>query len=460
MDIIDILKQPIDKAISTLTAGQSAKDAASPKNRDAFEGRHDILSDPDRAAKTVGDTPGTQRVVRHTSEMIPFQKRIVNSAVTFLFGAPVTLILNNDEKAALDLINAVWKKNKLNFFNKELARDLFVECKVAELWHVPAVLPARIRVSLLSTRKGYKFYPHFDEFGDMDAFTVSYSTETAEGRTQENYSIYTANNIIQAVKKDGVWSDKRRSNLIGKIPVVYIEQDEPEWAGVSTQINRLEYLMSNFADTNDYNGSPITQVKGVVSNMPKKEDTGKLVTVAPETNSMTGEVTYPGGVEFISWDQAPDSIQLEMDALKDVIYSMTQTPDLSFSNVKGMSAVSGIALRLMFSDALFKSRDKQEIFGPALERRLNIIKAILKLTNIGMANSIENADIDVVFGDVLPQDVKELVGALSVARGGEPIMSEEAAVRRNPLVTDAEKDIQSLAAEKTTMQSFGESYQV
>jgi hypothetical protein len=39
-------------------------------------------------------------------------------------------------------------------------------------------------------------------------------------------------------------------------------------------------------------------------------------------------------------------------------------------------------------------------------------------------------------------------------------MSEESAVRMNPLVTDAEKDIEILTNEKAALKSFAESYGV
>jgi SPP1 family phage portal protein len=465
MEITEIMAIPeFDKALETLCEYHKDKDDAIEDNRKAYDGEHAILDDPDRKDKTVGDTAETRRVVKHTREVITMQERIVESAVTFLFGEPVSLVLNNEEKDALALIQAVWKQNKLDYFNRALARDLFIECKVAELWYIPQGQTAdkqvkRPRVSLLSQRTGYKFYPHFDEYGDMDAFTILNTIKDKEGKEVDNIMVQTAEKIYRGTKATGKWEIVPGENPTGKINVVYYEQDKPEWKGVESQINRLEYLTSNHADMNDYNGSPLTQVKGRVSNMPKKEETGKLVVVEGDLNTNTGETTYNGGVEFISWDQSPESIKLEMENLKDTIYSLTQTPDLSFSNVKGISALSGIAIRLMFSDALFKALNKQEIFGPAIERRLSIMKSIIELQNIKMKARIDNADIDVIFNDPLPQAVKELVDALSVARGGEPIMSEESAVRMNPLVTDAEKDIKVLTDEKAQLRSFAESYQ-
>lgn len=457
MIVSEILKLPFDKAIEKLI--ETDFDPKIEDNRKAYNGEHEILADPDRLPKTVGDTAETRRTVKHTSEVLNFQKRITDSAVTFLFGKPVKLILNSDNKEPLNLINQVWKQNKLDYFNKTLARDLFVECKVAELWYIPAVLPAKIKIKLLSKRTGYEFYPHFDDDGDMDAFTVIYTTKDDAGKVQQNTDIYTANLIYRGVKKDN-WEVKISNNLTGKIPIVYYTQDEPEWESVKTEINRIEYLISNFADTNDYFGSPILQIKGRAEQLPKKEDSGKVVEIAPAVNPQTGETTYPGSVEFVTWDRAPEAIKIEYDILKDIIYGMTQTPDLSFNNIKGMSSISGIALRLMFSDALFKSLDKQEIFGAAFERRLSILKSMIATTDISKTQMLNDADIDIVFQDVLPVEIDTLIKALSLARGGEPIMSEETAIQMNPLVLDSEKETERLAGDNSKLKSLAESYGV
>jgi hypothetical protein len=60
----------------------------------------------------------------------------------------------------------------------------------------------------------------------------------------------------------------------------------------------------------------------------------------------------------------------------------------------------------------------------------------------------------------LPDDITEKVRALSLARGGDSIMSQEEAVRQNPFVGDAEEDIKRLQAEKSEINSLGESFDV
>jgi len=459
MNIEEILAKPFADALPLLTVDVGDKETKIEQNRKAYEGDHEILSDVNRKARTIG-TGDTQRVVKYTSEIIPYQARIVNSAVTFLFGNPPSLMLTGGDEEAFKTLKAAWKQNKLDFFNKTLARSLFVECKVAEYWFIPPTDPARLRVALLSMKTGYRFYPHFDEYGDMDAFTVLYEAIDAENKKEEHADVLTATKTVKGVKKNSVWTATVLANPIGKIPIVYYEQDAPEWDGVKTQINREEYLISNFGDANDYFGSPLLQLKGTISELPRKEDVGKVITVASVTDT-EGRVSYPGGAEFITWDRAPEAIKMEHDMLKDLIYGMTQTPDLSFSNVKGMAAVSGIALRLMFSDALFKARDKQEIFGPGLDRRLSIMTAMLGELNRNKKAAFDELDVDVVFNDVLPQDIEMLIKSLTLARGGEAIMSEASAVRTNPLIQDAEKEIAALAGEKESaaLKPLGESFE-
>jgi len=467
MDINGVIGGEFKKALEYLTQDPRELDKDIDKNRAAYKGKHAILTDFNRRDKQVGDTPKTRRIVKHAKEVLTLQKRIVNSAVQFLFGTPLTLVLQNDTgKDAFAVITDIWKKNKLDYFNKSLARELFVERKAAELWHVPPTATGtakpRARVTLLTKKNGYRIYPHFDEYGDMDAFTILYNTTDSAGKPVDNATIYTALKIIDAKKSEGnEWvvtpRNKTGENILGLIPIVYYEQEETEWEGVGSEINRMEDLISNFADTNDYFGSPVLQSKGIIENLPKKEETGKAVSVKPELGE-DGKIYYPGGIEFITWDRAPEAIVIEYNILKDIVYGQTSTPDLSFSNVKGMTNLSGIAIRLMMTDALNKAKDKQEVFGPATERRISILKTIAAKLNVSQATSINSLEIDIVFNESIPQDDKEIIDALSIARGGNPTMSEQTAVRRNPMVTDPESDLEKMKSDRDQVKNLGESY--
>jgi len=427
------------------------------KYRKEYIGEHSILDRPDKIAgkgKTLKRIPQAKLVIR-------YQKKIVNMAVSFLFGDPIKLILGNKEdkyQETFSLIDDVWTKNKLDYFNKKLARRLFVETKAAELWYttIDKENKKHIKVALLCEKNGDDIYAHFNENGDMDAFIRRYKLEDPDGKSYEHVDIYTAENFIYGIKKD-VWQTEKKDNLYKKIPVIYYDQDEPEWTSVESEIDRSEMLISKFADTNDYFGAPILKIKGKITNPPEKEEVGRILRFKGETNA-EGKMDY-GDADYLVWKNAPEATKIEYDILKDIIYSITSTPDLSFNNVQGLTKTSGEALKFLFMDAILKSKDKEELFGEALTRRINLLKAILSVTDVKAKQSLEELDISIEFGDILPRSVTELVKSLSMARGGDAIMSNDEAVRQNPLVSDAEEDIKRMEKEKGETSKLGESYE-
>jgi len=456
-DILDKYKDDYTKLTTALCKDPVERDIG--KNIEEYQGEHEILNRP---VKTVGTGTSSKRIVQ-AKLVIRHQRKIVNMAVSFLFGDPVKLSLNNKEESyqeAFGLIQDIWNKNKLEYFNKKLARRLFVETKVAELWYVTIdnINIKHIKVVLLCSKNGDEIYSHFNENGDLDAFTRKYKLVDVDEKTYDHVDIYTAENIIKGTKKEN-WEVDKKENLYGKIPVIYYQQEEPEWLGVQSEIDRSEMLISKFADTNDYFGSPTLMIKGKIVNPPDKAEVGKLLQFSGEADIATGKINY-GDADYLTWENAPESIKLEYDTLKDIIHAQTSTPDLSFNNVKGLTQTSGETLKYLFMDAILKAKDKEEVFGEALTRRNNLLKAMLGTTSLKDKQKLVELDISIEFGDVLPKSVTELVSSLSTARGGDSIMSQEEAVRKNPLVSDAEEDIERLKKEKGDENSLGESFNV
>ena len=152
-----------------------------------------------------------------------------------------------------------------------------------------------------------------------------------------------------------------------------------------------------------------------------------------------------------------------MKILQGLIHSLTQTPDLSFDNVKGIGDISGIAMKFLFLDSTLKAMNKQEIFSEGFTRRINILKAIhSKIVNISEAKGFDNLEIGIEFNDVLPQNIQEIVDMLYTASGAKPIMSQKSAVNMNPLVEkpgDVIAEIKEEAKEDNVIpgtQIFGE----
>jgi len=441
---------------------------------DEYGMEHDIFERPD---KQIG-SGSTSKIVEQAKLGIPFQKKIVNSAVSFLFGDPVNIVKNNKEESFDKLYSNFiesYDGAKLDYHNKKLARRLFVESRVAELLYIrpyetgdepteenpepKKTLTKKLKVLLLCRKNGDEIYPVFDGYGDMTAFIRKYDYEDLSGdavKTVQKIELYTAKFYYFAKKSDD-WSVEKFPNVFGKIPVIYYEQDDSEWADVQSLINRVELLISKNADTNDYFGSPAVVSKGKLKTAPEKGEVGKFFEIEPVVSE--GNTTY-GDIEYLTWDVAPEAMKLEYEMLKDLIFSQTDTPDLSFNNVKGIGDLSGIAMKFMFWGSLLKAKDKQEVFGENLERRNNLIKAMLSKSNLTGNKGMEDLDLSIEFQESLPQNTMEMVELLVSATGGKAIMSQETAIQQNPLVDSPQDEVDAVKEEEKLLNAIPESYGV
>ena len=406
-----------------------------------------------RQDKTTKD--GTVTV---TKTPIPFQRQIVRIASTFLFGNPVKIVekkdseKENEDSEAFNTVIDLWNDMRMD-------QTLLKFCKAVKSATEAAIIfyeqkkkgenEVQIKSSLKTHENG-KLYPVFDAFGDMVAFGWSYIVKENDKDVTYWY-VWTdekqyANKLVgsdwQALEK------YPRPNLFKKIPVVYLSQEHPEWWEVQDLIDNFEMTFSKFIDTNGYFASPMYKAKGAVSAMPKKDETGKMVKLdIIETDH--GNV-IEADLEVISWDQAPEAIDLELKTEKGLIYGLTDTPDLSFDNVKGIGNVTGIALKLMFLGPILKAKEGEGDYQTVISRIINVMKAgIGNISNTKLSKKLDELKTEVKFTSVLPENIKEIIEMLTDATGGKAVMSQQTAIAHNPLVDDNQEEINNIKEEET-----------
>lgn len=394
---------------------------------------------------------------------LALQKLITNRAVSFLFGIEPKIKANavtDIEKALLNTVKKVANVGKVNSLNRAVARDLFRATEVAEIWYPVESenetelygfkSKIKLKCSLVSPWQGDNLYPLFDDYGDMISFGREYK-KINDGKEVLYFEVWTSAFYLKYEQNSGAgagWTQlENKANTLGKIPVVYANQDEVEWASVATAIERLEWLLSKFADTNDYVGSPILFINGEGISLPDKQEAGKVI-------KGTGE---RADAKFVSWEHAPESVKLEIETLFNVVYSFTQTPNISFESVQKIGAISGVALKLLFMDAHLKVMDKKEIFDSYLIRRNNIIKAFL----VQMKPEFKAAKDLFIESEIVPYmvtDTKELIDTLATATGGMPVISQKSAVIAAGYVDDVENEllqIENEASKANEINAFG-----
>ena len=417
---------------------------------DAEDGGNKILEDPN--AETGYRSEPVARIA------IALQKLIVKRAVAFLFGNEIELEAepeNDKQKLILKALKRMLYDSKSKSLNRKVARQVMSCKEVAELWYPVEKKHSnygfdsnyQIRVAVFSPLLGDKLYPYFDKTGDMIAFSREFSQIDEEGNTKNFFETYT--DVEHVLWQEGGASGVEiaegfpKKIEIGKIPVVFGTQLEFEWADVQVLIDRLEKLLSNFGDTNDYHASPKIFVTGTIEGFAKKGESGAIIQGDADSTA-----------EYLAWQHAPESVKLEIETLLRLIYTLTQTPDISFESIKGIGAVSGVALKLMFMDAHLKVEDHKEVFDEYMQRRLNILKAFLSKFNTGLAADCEALFVEPIITPYMIDDAKSLVDMLSTASGGKPVISQKRAVELAGLANDTDAEFAQIEAEAAKDNSY------
>ena len=238
-----------------------------------------------------GGSKGTTRPEPVARISLAIQQLIIKRAVSFLFGNDPSYNADTEseqQQAVMRAFGRILRDVKCNSINRRVGRlrtpakfawYLCVGAASAEAESNRYGFPSRfkLRCAVFSPANGDTLYPYFDETGDMVAFSRSFARKDDAGNTVDFFETYTADAHYMWQSGDNGWTPSEgypRAVAIGKIPVVYARQDETETAIVNSLIARLETLLSNFADTNDYHASPKLFITGNIQGFSKKGEAG------------------------------------------------------------------------------------------------------------------------------------------------------------------------------------------
>lgn len=419
--------------------------------------QHDVMDILKRKNKPI-ETDEGKTFAEVTRLPIPLQKKIVKMSAAFLCANPIELLANPSDDAQSNMVALVkktWLDNKLHYDSKTIATILMSQTEVAELWYFEDAAPEywantvnatanvkyRLRMKILAPSLGDELIPVFNKFGDMVAFARGYFVKEGDKRI-EHFDVYTADKTYKGTNVGNGFFLEEEPNPAKKIPVIYYSQPAPEWHDVELLIKRLETLISNHGDSNDYFGSPVVFVNGEIEGFAKKGEQGKVLVGKKGAKA-----------EYLTWDQAPESVKLELNNLRSLIFDMTDTPDLSLEQMKGIGTFSGIALKMVFLGAHLKAADKEENFGKAIQRRINFLISAMAVINVAMSKGT-GVEITPKFTYFLPDNDKERMDLLSegITAG---ILSKTTGVRMNPVVENPEEELKMIAAELTNPDQLG-----
>jgi SPP1 family phage portal protein len=165
----------------------------------------------------------------------------------------------------------------------------------------------------------------------------------------------------------------------------------------------------------------------------KKDDEGKWI---------------KGGAEFLTASNSTESTKLETETIKGLIFSISQTPDLSFDNVKALGNVSGVALKLLFLDAIIKALMNEGENRTMYERIANImLSGISNTTNTMMSKLAAALYFDIIFNSIIPSDIQSATDIIiNLKEAG--LMSRETSIKLIDMVEDPSAELALIEEEK------------
>lgn len=433
-------------------------------------------SDEENVTKVVtgdGEVKEGYRFEKVARIALSLPKLIVSRHASMIFGNDVSLICTPEDekqKVVLRVISKIRKAVKEKTINRRAAKILFSCTEVAELWYAVPVdrnnpnkkskkyginTPVKMRCAILNPMNGDQLFPYFDETGDMIAFSRIYARQDSQLKkhfffetwTDEEHMVWerTGTGYVPAEGFGDSENPQPEENVIGKIPVIFASAEEAVYHDVMMLIERLEKLLSNFADTNDYHASPKIFVTGQIQGFSKKGESGAIL-----------EGESGSTAQYLSWSNAPESVKLEIETLLRMIFMITQTPDLSFDSVKGLN-LSGVSLKLLFTDAYLRVLDDREIFDEYLQRRYNLLAAFVGKMDVTLAEAADQIEIEPeIHPFVVTDDAAELQ-MWQNGNGGNPVMSLRTSVQGAAHITgvdDVEREIEAIQEEVDSRNAF------
>lgn len=410
--------------------------------------------------------PAKTKEVEPNRIAIPLEQDIVNIHTAFTVGTEPEMSCDpsGDEKGIFEALKSVLKKNKIKYQNRKIVRSWLSEQEVAEYWYIAkddgfwAKLKARIDSIFGNSRpegklksvvwspfRGDRLYPYFSDEGDLVAFSREYKRRSAEGGETACFMCITAD-MVYNWELDKEWSDAGSfRHKFAKLPVLYSYRPEALCDKIRTIRIRLEKLLSGYADCIDYHFFPILMLFGNVQNFSGEFKNRVVELIGDGANAA-----------YLTWNQASDPVKVELDTYFNQAYAMTNTPRISFDQLKGSgSALSGVAFRYVFMGAHMAVSNHGEELGMFMQRRVNFLLSALGSINPSLAKASETIDVDVDIVPYIIDNIDDKVKtAVSAVQGGvwsqrDGVIFAGNAARVDETIKEIREERQKAPTEKT-----------
>lgn len=394
---------------------------------------------------------------------LPIEQDIVNIQTSFTVGTEPKLTCEPDdsEKGILEALKKILKANKMKYQNRKEVRSWLSETEVAEYWYtvedmgfwrkifakvaslmgVKVQPTKRLKCAIWSPFRGDKLYPFYDETGDMVAFSREYKRKDLDGVEHTFFMTVTKTNIYQWETRDG-WKPNELGTFehnFRKLPVIFADRDEPYCAKIHTLRSRLEKCLSGYADCIDNHFFPKLLLFGELDELYGSDHRNQIL-------QMTGEGV---NAQYLTWNQSADPVKVEIETYFNQCYAQTGTPRISFDQIKGTTALSGVAFRYVFMAAHMAVENHGEELGMFFQRRVNFLISALGDLNASFKEASDTIDVECeIIPYLIDSDKDKVETAVRAVAGG--VWTTEAGVAYCSNYGELKDQVEQIKEEKAT----------
>ena len=394
----------------------------------------------------VNDKGGLTHVTRITYDL---QRLAVKRMAELVCGVPVKRVYkpeNDRQQEVARVLEKIFERNRIDSVNIERCNMLFAGCEVMTLWYAVEERNAlygmdsllKLRCRNFSPMFGDELYPLFDEYGDMIAMSVGYSRKVA-GKTVTYFDAYTKDRHLK-FSNEGGWSVLEDEQItLGKIPAVYCFRPTPIWEDTSKIVYEMEWAMSRSGNYLRENSKPLFVVFA-----DENITYGDEQSVDEEFKAV---MQYPQGsnAQYITWQQAIDSLKFYITELRQSFFTQLQLPDWSYESMKA-SPMSGESRKQLFIDAQLKVKDESGRLLEYFDREVNVVKAFAKIImGAGYATDIDALPVEVIITPYTITDDKDTISNLVLANGNKPVMSQRESIEMLGWSSDVDRTMEEIA---------------
>ena len=388
------------------------------------------------------------KVEKMTRITYSIQKQAVKRMKELMFSIPVKrkyTTSTDDEKTAAAIMEAIFKRNRIDALNLKRAHKLFASCEMVTIWfaqkqdttYAGCESKLKLRCRIFSPLDGDALYPLFDEYDDMIGLSVKYSR--MQGTEKITYfDTYTDEYHYRWADSGNGWKEDMEPEPISihKIAGIYIHRDLPIWEDQSDNGYELEWSQSRQGNYLRKNSRPTWVIYSDSQNVTAPKNKKQEPT---DDNAGRNVLRYGKGDKagYATWSQATDAQKLFTEELRRNIHTSLQLPDMSMEQMKA-TPMSGEARKMLFIDCQMKVTDESGDWLEFFDREVNVVRAFCKIMYPELAQAFETLTVTNEITAFQIDDRSQEIKDMSDATGGKPIVSRRTAIRRLKMVPEEE----------------------